>query len=152
GTPGAVVMAEAQFNHPVGCRLCNLALQKSQRSLHAFRVDEVDERFANNRVGGDSEDPLDRRTLITEFAIWFDDGDEIGCVLDNGTEMLLAASDDRQRFFTLGHVARKNAGDRRGHALGSERALILPQPAAAIAGDDPRGPGCRSLPLEQVEI
>ena len=86
--PGAVAHLQLDDAHGVG--LDAAWLERSRAAARRRRVEQVGERLTGERLGRVAEDPLDRLALVHDDAVRVDDRDDVGAVLDERLEPLLA--------------------------------------------------------------
>ena len=99
-------MTEASLDGDSLVRLRHRLAQKAEQAGHVVRVEQVRKLGAGESGGLEAEDPLDGRALVQDGGVHRDDGDQIGRVLDERAEALLAVPDGVVGAFPLGDVAR----------------------------------------------
>src|SRR5205807_6786378 len=94
------------------------------------RMNEIDPGDARQHSARISEDAAHGRTAVADMTVTSDDGDDVGGILDDGAEVVIAAADVEEFGLAFGDVARYAANDW-GRTFGFlDRIAVLPDAAA----------------------
>ncbi len=152
--PGSVLVQDPQLGEVelVG-RMAN-AREDGARFREIIRVDELQRIPAQPLVGGEAEDALERRTRVPQPALRIEHGHDVGRVLDQRAEVLLAAPQRFGRGLAVVYIAQqpRDADDVRAQGARRLRPQFDPPDAAARRRQPDLAPDVRPHARDQLGV